>query len=156
MTYKIILLRLGRIYKPKYDIILYHNWRRIVKFGTIHPLNEFVLGGSKLKIINLNIELMRVWLVKGIIFPKWLLTRYNILYSAHRFYSGQVYSSKKLHLNLVVGETIFNENLKSYSKNTNKNSPNQKFFKGKYLVRNWIRQVRKKKFNEKKTNISYT
>ena len=143
MTYKIILLRLGRIYKPKYDIILYHNWKRIAKLGTVHPLKEFVVDGKKLKVISLNMQLMTVWIKKGIRFPKWLLTRYYILHSAHRFYSGQVYTSKKLNHNLIVGETIYNDNLKLYSKNTNKNSPKLLFFKGKYLVRNWIRQVRK-------------
>lgn len=143
MTYKILLLRLGRIYKPKYDIILYHNWKRITKLGSIYPLNDFILGGHKLKVICLNMEVITIWLKRGIIFPKWLLARYHTLNSAHRFYSGQVYPSPRLHTNLVVGGTVYNESLKRYSKNTNKQSPRLHFFKGKYLVRNWIRQVRR-------------
>jgi ribosomal protein S16 len=145
MTYKVLLLRLGRIYKPKYDIILYHNWKPIVKLGTMHPLKEFAFEGQKVKTLSLNINIITFWLKRGIIFPKWLLEKYKVLYSAHRFYSGKVYSSISFHTALIRGDTIYNNLTQKHSKHTNYNSPRFHFFRGKYLVRNWIRHLKKPK-----------
>lgn len=155
MTYKVLLLRLGRIYKPKYDIILYHNWRRISKVGTMYPLKEFPFDGVKIKFLVLNINLITFLLRRGIPFPKWVLSRYKILRSAHRFYSGQVYLSSPLHTALVTGSTVYNDLTQPFSCNTNRNSPLFNFFRGKYLVRHWLRyqNQQKKDLNEKKKDI---
>lgn len=149
MTYKVLLLRLGRIYKPKYDIILYHNWKPIAKLGTMHPLKEFTFEKQKVKTLLLNVNIITFWLERGIVLPKWLLSRYKILYSAHRFYSGKIYPSVAFHTDLVIGNTIYNESVRDFSKNTNRNSPRFSFFRGKYLVRHWIRHLGRKKIVKK-------
>ena len=145
MTYKVLLLRLGRIYKPKYDIILYHNWKPIAKLGTMHPMKDFVFEGQKVKTLVLNVNIITFWLERGIILPKWLFGKYKILYSAHRFYSGKIYSSMQFHTALMRGDTIYNNTTRNFSKNTNRNSPRFSFFRGKYLVRHWIRYLKRNK-----------
>lgn len=140
MAFQIHLLRLGRIYKPKFDIILYHNFKPKAKLGVVYPLKESVINNKPLKVVSLNIELVYFWVSRGVVLPKWLAPIYDHLYQPSIFHANKIYNSPIFHHSILSGKTIYHgKALTSYSKNPNKASPKFKFFKGKYIMRHWLR-----------------
>lgn len=145
MPFQIHLLRLGRIFKPKYDIILYHDFKPVTRLGVVYPLKETVINAKRLKIVSLNVERVHFWVVRGVLLPKWLNPIYTKLYNASLFYPNKLYGSSLLHESFVNGRTVFYGScFNSNCKNPNKPSPKFRFFRGKYIVRHWLRLKRLK------------
>lgn len=139
MPFQIHLLRLGRIFKPKYDIILYRDFKRIDKLGVVFPLKEAVINSKKMKVVSLNINTICFWVSRGVVLPIWLESIYKMLYNPANNYPNKIFDSKLLNTSFVNGKTIYKGNcFKKYNSNPNKPSPKFKFFRGKYIVRHWL------------------
>lgn len=141
MLFQIHLSRLGRKYKPKFDIILYHNFRLKAKLGVVYPLKQFSINSKQLKMVSLNMEQLHFWVQRGVVLPKWLEPFYVQLYSPSVYQAGLVVQSPIFNTALINGKSIyFSKGFKSWSKNPNKASPRlTPFFKGKYILRHWLR-----------------
>jgi ribosomal protein S16 len=141
MLFQIHLLRLGRKYKPKFDIILYHNFRLKAKLGVVYPLKQFNINSKQVKMVSLNMEKIHFWVQRGVILPKWLQSFYLLLYTPSLYQAGLVIQAPSFSAGLVNGKTIYSgKSYKSWSKNPNKASPRFfPFFKGKYVIRHWLR-----------------
>jgi len=89
MTLYIRLLRLGRIYRPKFNIILFKNYKPITELGVMHPFNDLKIGrnNKKVKVLKLYFNKIYFWQRQGLILPTWLD---NIIapLALHQKYSG--------------------------------------------------------------------
>jgi len=93
MTLFIRLLRLGRIYRPKYDILVYKNYRPVGRIGVLHPFKDLCLQSTKVKVLKIDIESIWFWKSRGLVLPRWLnhivsplfiLPKYEMLKLNHR------------------------------------------------------------------------
>jgi len=72
MTLFVRLLRLGRLYKPKYDILVYKNYRPVGRIGVIHPFRDLNIRSTKMKVLKLHLDSIRFWKDRGLVLPNWL------------------------------------------------------------------------------------
>ena len=85
MTLFVRLLRLGRIYKPKYDIIVYKNYKPVGRLGVLHLFKDLTISNSKVKVLRLDIDQIRRWQMSGLILPKWLSVIVDPLFISQKY-----------------------------------------------------------------------
>jgi len=92
MTLFVRLLRLGRVYRPKYDILVYKNYRPVGRIGVLHPFKDLSISSTKIKVLKLHLDAIRFWKDRGLVLPQWLnniaaplfiLPKYEILKLNH-------------------------------------------------------------------------
>jgi ribosomal protein S16 len=137
--YNIYLKRRGRIFKPRFEIILFQNFRYIEKLGTVYPLNSMTINKVSIKAIYLNIERIKTWVFRGVNLPKWLNDIYLIMDNPSKTYQTS-FELPLLRRGLIRGDFIFTPGVNQYFlSNPNTPSPKLKFFRGKYILRHWLR-----------------
>jgi len=86
MTLFVRLLRLGRIYRPKYDIILYKNYKPLDRLGVLHPFKDLKLNyKGKVKVLKIEGDRVLYWRSHGLILPRWLRILVNPLFIEQKF-----------------------------------------------------------------------
>jgi len=101
MTLFIRLLRLGRIYRPKYDIILYKNYKPLDRLGVLHPFKDLKLDSKgKVKVLKIDGDRLLYWRARGLILPEWFRILVNPLFIEQKF------GGLKMHAHNVVAQHL--------------------------------------------------
>jgi len=84
------LLRLGRIYRPKYDIIVYKNYKPVGRIGVLHPFKDLKILKSRVKVLRLQIDNIRFWQNRGLVLPHWLSVIVQPLFISQKYHGVKI------------------------------------------------------------------
>jgi len=103
MTLFIRLLRLGRIYRPKYDIILYKNYKPLDRLGVLHPFQDLKLRSNiKVKVLKIDGDRLLYWRDRGLILPQWFRILVNPLFIEQKFGGLKMHSHNVIAQHLLI------------------------------------------------------
>ena len=84
------LLRLGRIYRPKYDILVYKNYKPVGRLGVLHSFKDLKILRRKVKVLRLRFDTILFWKKQGLILPYWLSTIIEPLFISQKYHGIKI------------------------------------------------------------------